>query len=649
LLTSTDRIDRQLVAEALLDIRLIEDEHVRVEYTGLLKARFASLGARQQERLLEVLASRGLSAGESRTLSIDERALRRDRLILGRLQLVERHLKGRWRKRYEALRARTSSPIRWDDPNPTVEVSVGDRSPLDIEELKKLDVSQIVDYLRSWQPPEGEWEASPDGLGRVLTVVVEHNAARFSEAASQFRELDPTYISWLLHGLHAAVRAGTPLVWEPVVSLCAWVVAQPRDEKAWRRSRYSDLDPGWAWTRKAVATLISDGLRQPSQALPIHLRQNVGNVLNILCEDPHPTREDENRHGGDAMDAYQFSVNATRSEALEALIAYALWVQSSLTKLEDSGRTFDLVPDARAILDRHLDPEYDPSRAVRATYGRWFGNLYYADAKWAVENIAKIFPREPDREGLRVAAWESFLWNRPHAAIYKALQGEYELAIERMNMTVKRNAHTRDPRARLGIHLSILFISGGLPVKDAHVISDFFANAPVDIRTAVIADVARNLRQSPTLPATTLERVKELWNLRLNAVGITDNSDLGTFGEWFASERIEDDWGYPHLAAALSQGGRLPGGHNVIKKLAKDAAHRTTQALDCLDLIIDGEKSEWHIEFWKDDITTVLRTGLASALDSDRRRARETANRLVARGYASYSELLANIQPDSSG
>src|SRR4029434_4917213 len=97
---------------------------------------------------------------------------------------------------------------------------------------------------------------------------------RFIAETQWLRDLDPTYVRALISGLHDAVKGKRPFSWLPVVELCHWVVEQPREIPG-RKSEYGDLDPGWVWTRKTIADLLSAGFEDGPTEMPFELRSIV--------------------------------------------------------------------------------------------------------------------------------------------------------------------------------------------------------------------------------------------------------------------------------------------------------------------------------------------------------------------------------------
>src|SRR5262249_19814824 len=149
--------------------------------------------------------------------------------------------------------------------------------------------------------------------------------------------------------------------WPPLLELSDWVVEQPRDLPESRHR--DDEDPGWGWTRKTNAALLSAAFHHGAAELPFELRDRAWSAVERLTEDPDPTPDYEARYGGTNLDPATLSINTTRGEAMHAVVHYGLWVRRHFERtnnreLLDAGLA--AMPEARQVLEAHLEPEKDP-------------------------------------------------------------------------------------------------------------------------------------------------------------------------------------------------------------------------------------------------------------------------------------------------
>jgi hypothetical protein len=180
----------------------------------------------------------------------------------------------------------------------------------------------------------------------------------------------------------------------------------------------------------------------PSE-IPISLRSLVWEVLYPLTQDPEPTPEYEETYDGSNMDPATLSINTIRGAAMHAVIVYALWIKRYLKT--------DKIPEVIGVLDLHLDPNVDPSLAIRTVYGHYYPQLLvHLDRQWAETAIPRIFPEEAGMQDLRDSAWVTYItFNDPYHEVFSILKDEYIKAIKRLNTALEFKDHFKDPGVRL--------------------------------------------------------------------------------------------------------------------------------------------------------------------------------------------------------
>ena len=456
-----------LLANRLTQKILFDDAEVSIrhEYSLLMGKCFASLTKDQQEIILKWIesgpdiakfkASREEFWGRPVT---DSDAIRyKKHWQLERLAWIKEDLPETWRQQYQLLIAELGEPEHPEFAIRTGATWVGPTSPKTADALRLLTTDQLVSFLETWHPSGEPENPSPEGLGRELTALVVSEPERFATEANRFKGLDPTYICALVYGFRDAVRQKLVLAWRPILELCLWVVNQPREIPE-RKGEYADLDPGWVWTRKAIANLLSSGFETNATEIPFDLRALVWQVLYPITTDPDPTPEHEAEYGGSNMDPATLSINTTRGEAMHAVIHYALWINrhviANATGTKQSTGGFDDIPEVREVLEYHLNPNQDASLAIRSVYGRWFPSLVFLDETWAVKNKPVIFPSDERLRDMRNAAWESYIVFCPaYDNVFDILLEQYRHSVEKLGTSPKDKRYPADPEERLAEHL----------------------------------------------------------------------------------------------------------------------------------------------------------------------------------------------------
>jgi hypothetical protein len=572
---------------------------------------------------------------------------------LRRLEPIREALPAEWRRRYEALVSEMGESKQFELPKRGMEEAtwVGPTSEITADELRDSTVEAIVDRLRI-RPPGGPPSGhSPHGLARELTSVVAADPERFAMDSNQFRGLDPTYVRGLLFGLTQAAKQKRQFSWTPVLSLCQWVVSQPR-ELPERQSEHPELDTGWGWTRKTVAGLLSAGFEVGPSEIPFDLRKSSWDVLGILAEDPEPTLQDEVHD--ERMDPVTHSINTVRGEALHAIIRYAVWVRRYLsTDAGQRGRTIGLekMREVAQVLVKHLDPTHERTLTIRSIYGMWFTQLTWLDRKWTKKHASRIFPRSDRQRRLRDAAWEAYIaFSEAYGLAFGILRSEYRRSVEEINQIDPNRPRPfpTSPAGRLCEHLMVLYWQGEIAFEDPDRLLDlFFEKAPDQLRGYAIESIGRWLRHSPSsVPPEVLERLSALWTRRLSAaqsasVPSAHSNELAAFGWWFSSGKFEDRWALTQMGNVLVLIGKIEPMMYVMERLADLADDLTPTALNLLKLIIKGDKRGFVILTRREPVRVILAKAIRHP-DPARRQATDLINSLSTRGHLEFADLLSS-------
>jgi hypothetical protein len=643
-----------LVTERLLDQGLLDAVWCQNEYRHLLKERFDLLSPEERERWLGLIEE-GPPANEEvpeageplspEDVEQEDLAWRRKRLA----PVIDR-LPSSWRSRHEEWVKDLTSPTDFS-PVSTSFGSYGPTSPKSTTDLSLMSVKEIVTFLKTWQPSDGFSSPDREGLGRELTVLVTADPERFAVDAGQFQGLDPTYVRALPSGLRDAIKQQRSFSWRPVLELCCWVMTQPREIPG-RKSEYSHLNPGWVWTRGAIADLLNAGFEIGPAAISFDLRALAWEVLKPITGDPQPTLEDEARHGGANMDPASLSLNTTRGKAMHAVIRYALWVRNHIEKASDGKerieRGFDEMPEVREVLEAHLDPERDPALAVRAVYGQWFPWLVLLDQEWATTHVSNIFPLDESLKDLREAAWETYIvFYEAYDNVFAVLRDEYGRAIERISTNSTKRRLPANSDECLAEHLMMLYWRGNLALDEPDgLLTRFYAKASDALCGHAFGREGRRLYDTKeTIPSGILDRLKMLWAQRLTVARADPSptshaAELAAFAWWFASAKFDNAWALNQLTEVLKLVGKVDVDHKVVERLAALAADMPRQAVQCLRLMVEGDTEGWRVHAWREHTRTILAAAIQNTDTQTRQVAVDLVHRLGACGYFEFRDLL---------
>lgn len=633
-----------LIAEKLTDTSLFGVPDLWHEFFLLAREHFAHLRPEQQNVFLN-----WVNAGPTHGSLENDAELRFWKLR--RLAPIRDVLPEQWRDRYGELVAEFGE-IEWPEyASPPSFVRWGYESPKSSEDLSQMSFEGIITYLKEWQPSENPTGPTPEGLGQQLTAVVASEPERFADEIENLKGVDPTYVRAVLSGLHDALRQKGTMAWSPVLRLCKWVIEQPQ-EAGQSKSAYTERDPNWNWTKGSIENLIEEGLKSETRGIPFELRQQVWEILLPLTEDPHPTPEYEAQYGGSNMDPATLSLNTIRGQAMHCVIHYALWCKRH-SENSASGQTdqdFNAMPEVREVLDKHLEPDSEPSLAIRAVYGQWFPWLTHLDSEWTVSRLPKFFPAEPQHRDLLDTTWETYvIFNQPYNNIFNILRDEYRRAIDRIGTATGEKRYSRDPDDRLAEHLMLLYARGQVSFDDTDgLFAHFFQKAPGDVRGHAIWFVGRDFNEiEGEVPSEVLERLQVLWTYRINEARNSESkapyvSELSAFGGWFASGKFDDSWAITQLRDALRLAGSTEPYHMVLERLAKLATSMPALAVECLGLMVEGDKKRRYTYSWHEHMRAILEAAIDSQDETARQSARALIDRLLARdrAFAGFRNLL---------
>ena len=591
------------------------------EYTKLLSVVFPELDEKSKKLILSWIEKGPEENKGDANVTHEE--------LKGHWQLKHLHtLKGNlpaeWKERYAQLISRFGEP----DPPPRAisnRFFIPTKSPKEIEDLKKMDIAEIASFLEIWKLTDRHSLESPGRLGNALKEVVAEAPDRFATTLDLFRNIHPTYSRALIDGFKAAVIENRKIAWDPVLNYLKWVVEQPRNEVEKIEGQF-DSDPHWGWARNSTIDLLSVGCEK--NVVDPKLREPVWDILNVVAEDENPTVEDDEKS---EVDPTTQSINTTRGKALHVVVQYALWVRRTLTKdLEKSEIKFDMssIPKVQKKLEKHLDPEFDPSPAIRAVFGQWYPWLVLLDENWAKDNIDKIFSTENKR--LYDAAWDTYLKRTPaYETPFLMLRPQYETAVEKLNKDRISEPYDKPswvssgflekPSVKLGEHLMVMLSRGVLSWDDKdQLVKRFFKNASANDIKLTIEFVGQSLDdKKESMPDKIVQRFHKFWECMVDGIQeeINDSGELAhpftQFGWWFISGCFKPEWALKQLQRVVRVAGKVEPELLVIEKLAELAGDYPAQSFTVLEKLVDWDQDGRNIFGWNQNhIEAILRVAL---------------------------------------
>jgi hypothetical protein len=622
----------ELALERLTDEAVLEDSEIRSELDRLRAVRLPTLSSADQLRILQSVDAepthldvhtKWMQRAFGREVTEEEVATLAGTLRRDRLAHLSGHLPEPWATDYANLVA------TYGEAPSTERIETGGfyraRSPLTTEELGTLAIDELVDYINAFEPDGDLFGFSASGLAETLGTLVTAEPDRYLADARRLGELDSAYAHGVVTGVIAAMDRGTTLNWPGVVELCEAIVEHPRIINQDGSSGHDS-----AWTRLDVTRLLVRGFHSADPP-PAILRERLIAVIARLADDPYPTPVDEELLGPPNGTFDNISMNSVRPRAIECAVELGIWIYK-----QDGA---DGLPDVLGLVADHLDPDSEPSRAVRVTIGSQFNNYVAFDHEWAAREAVRIFPPDEGHRDLWAAAWGAYL-HRPlqYSQTFRVLREQYLFAITRMSPGSNDvAAQARDQT--LGVHLMIAYWAGWIGLDDELIVG-FFAGADEETRRSVIESVGRGLLQGEgALDDAIVARLFALLDARIEAERTAPSTELSAYGLWFASPKLPVDAALDRLRVVLEiveRVERVEPAHMIVERLAAISAEFPKEAAEILSAIVDRETDGWRFTLWDESAATILHAALASGEDAAADAAHIAASRAAARGHLAW-------------
>lgn len=606
------------------------------EYSELAAAAFAGLEPEVKERIFGWIDAgpdrRPDDLPEAEAAEFDDRWRR---LQLRRLPNLPQDRQDE----YDTLVARFGEP---EDPLASPEGRVryaGATSPKSKEELLELDDAALLAFLATWQPGADWHGPSIEGLALELKAAVVAAPARLGALLPSLTGGEPSYARAVVDGLEQVLRdeAGD-VPWERVLAFAGQVAPLPAEIDG--RDLAGDLDPGWGSVRRSLAGLLLYGVEH--DRIPREQADDLLSAIAVLAEDEDPRPEDEARRAGEGLGPTFGAINSVRGLALHAAIRFAWW-------LRPEGDDFDPtrhLPDAvREILERHLGAEREPTLAVHSVFGGHFNQLYFLDRDWTTEKLPLIFPDDAEQVERRDAAWRSFIErNQMWPTSWPVLEPQYKRAIDELasyDAEAAGEVSVFETTGRLLFHILGAYLLGLVELDDESILGQFFATAPLNLRSSFIDLIGNDLSGAEEFDDGTIDKLQQLWLWRSDTVIADGNvSELAGFADWFGSGKLPEHWALEQLVRVLEAGAAPTFPYAITHRLPDLIDRELPLVMRVVALLVEKAYTPHLVLGARDEFRTVLSAALASGDEALDREARETISRLYAQRHTEFNDLL---------
>lgn len=216
-----------------------------------------------------------------------------------------------------------------------------------------------------------------------------------------------------------------------------------------------------------------------------------------------------------------------------------------------------------------------------------------------------------------------------------------------MNLPRLSASDLGNPDVKLTHHLMTLYWRGTLELTETNgLLMLFFNKANDTLRAQALAFVGRTLQGvKGEVSQEVKARFMTLWTWRLEVANASNlknpfNEELSAFGDWFVSKKFDECWAINQLEEALKLTGWAEPDRQVVEYMAELATRMPLLVVRCFSLMTDNERPRWFLDAWGQSPRTILATAINSDDSTAREAAIEEVNRLGARGYLGFRDLL---------
>jgi hypothetical protein len=581
-----------------------------------------------------------------------EEAFQRYQRYFHRMQLrpFAALLSGDVRRYFDELEGESSAEAITDESYSPYRVTSGTisyRSPKSAEELESFTDEELLAYLNDWDEEHRDkdnWlvEINISALAGVFQSLFKEKIVPDGERldfwlANRDRIVRPVYVAAMLKAMLELVKEKNFDKLNQWLEFCAWVLShsdtavrvegqpEPRDK--------SRAHPDWGSSRRAVVDFIDASVNKDTEA-PISARHSLAALLQQACGQPDWRLDHDRPVFLNHDDPIAEAINNTRSRSLESLVHFGFWVRRQLPE--------DQLPEVTDILAERLadDAEIPLTRPEQALLGMHFGNLCILNRDWAAQQREIFFPQA--NEAVWRDAFGNYIrFNPPVKLTFEILRGEFEYAIENLNILANEKGDGRELIDRLGQHLFTYYLWEVYPLTGDESLLEHFYEKTKDDRERwgqLFEYVGRSLRNSGRhLDKTLTDRIVAFFEWRLKAV---EALEFKGFTFWLEADCLDPDWRLQSYSKILKLGPRKDVGLSLeVEVLNKLLPTHLALVVECFAKITDAMNQDTRMYILADDAKPILKAGLAAEDPQVRENAKRARENLLRLGRFDYLDV----------
>ncbi|HCF93939.1 MAG TPA: hypothetical protein DEW46_02660 [Verrucomicrobia bacterium] len=559
-------------------------------------------------------------------------------------------LEGDEKSYFDDLEAESLGPPINDDsypPNSGIKSGWGSqKSPKSLEELERFQDEELLMFLNQWNKrhrDQENWlvEINIPALANVFQSLFKDKIVPDDKRlAFWLKKRDsiarPVYVVAMLKAMLELVKEKNFDKLDQWLEFCAWVLSHPDTARVEGHPEPRDESgdhPDWGSSRRAVVDFIDACVNKDTDA-PITARDGLAALLRQACGQSDWRLDHDHPVILNRDDPITEAINNTRSRALESLVNFGFWVHRQLPE--------DQLPEVTDILAERLadDAEIPLTRPEQALLGMHFGNLCTLNRDWAAQQREINFPQA--NEAVWRDAFGSYIrFNPPFKLTFEILRGEFEYAIENLNILTTEKGDGKELVDRLGQHLFTYYLWEVYPLTGDESLLERFYDKTKDDRKRwgqLFDHVGRSLRNSGRhLDKTLTDRIISFFEWRFEAAVPLE---LQEFTFWLEAECLGSDWRLQSYSKILDLvRGKDVGLSHEVSSLNKLLPNHLALVVECFAKITDTQDQDTQMYISADEAKPILKAGLTAEDPLVRENAERARENLLRLGRFDYLDV----------
>ncbi|HEY1085264.1 MAG TPA: hypothetical protein VGE34_00875 [Candidatus Saccharimonadales bacterium] len=492
--------------------------------------------------------------------------------------------------------------------------------------LEGLSDVDLIEKLKTYKDETG-WLFERDSVAKELGQLVKTNPERF---ASLLKELATTKNEYLNEAIQAFEEVIDDLDENITANILVDLAEIYQTNNELEESEQHDY---YSWSKASSLRLVEKLAGKKEDKTERMTNKSLDAAIKLvllLCRDGDPVDKSDSN-----FEPVDLSINSNRGNALHATAYLLAWMNRSKANKAQYKLIFD-------ELDWHLSPKNDPSAAMRAVYGWRFEVLYGADEDWATRNIDVIFSDDK----LGKAAFDAYvMFNRVHEDALRILGNVFKRQLPRLAAPPDDKTKARhDGLKSFTQHLALHYWYTDMDVSKNSMMTTLLKTADKTYIKELANFIGFRLYKSKgeKTEEAHIKKLSELWEA---IVDLTKKDDskleaLEEFGTWFASGKFDPKWSLEQLTYVSSKAGKIHLDFAALEYMEKLVERYPMESLKALSAMVDGAKERWAVSSWNKNATAIIKNAYTSSDDTVKQLAIDLANKLVAKGYTEYRNVV---------